>query len=131
MQGLMHALSNLNGSKLYICCYYCYYSKTGYVTFFLTLKRIVFINRLTYMHSYQQYVKYLLRLRKCAEGYHRNMSDRNSGQLPLLAQRSVVEYKVFEVLENMHKSKDDQYNRIKISMHLSAFLKWDKCPRKF
>lgn len=97
----------------------------------LTLKRIVFINQLTYMHSYQQYVKYLLQLRKCAGGYHRNMSDRNSGQLPLLAQRSVVEYKVFEVLENMRKSKDDQQNRIKVSMHLSAFLKWGKCPRKF
>lgn len=97
----------------------------------LTLKRIVFINRLTYMHSYQQYVKYLLQLRKCAGGYHRNMSDRNSGQLPLLAQRSVVEYKVFEVLENMRKSKDDQQNRIKVSMRLSAFLKWGKCPRKF
>lgn len=97
----------------------------------LTLKRIVFINRLTYMHSYQQYVKYLLQLRKCAGGYHRNMSDRNSGQLPLLAQRSVVEYKVFEVLENMRKSKDDQQNRIKVSVCLSAFLKWGKRPRKF
>lgn len=59
------------------------------------------------------------------------MSDRNSGQLPLLAQRSVVEYKVFEVLENMRKSKDDQQNKIKVSMCLSAFLKWGKRPRKF
>lgn len=54
------------------------------------------------MHSYQQCERCLLPLRKCAEGYHRNMSDKNSGQQSLLVQHSVVEYKVSEVLENMH-----------------------------
>lgn len=53
--------------------------------------------------SYQQCVKCLLQQRRCAEGYHRNMSDRNSEQQPLLVQRFVAECKVFEVLQNLHK----------------------------
>lgn len=58
--------------------------------------------------SYQQCVKYLLQQRRCAEGCHRNMSDRNSEQQHLLVQHFVAECKVFEVLQNLHKRQDEQ-----------------------
>lgn len=93
MQGWTRALSNLKRLKLNICSYYSeHYSDHQKGSF----------HHPHHTDPYQQCVKCLLQLRKCAEGYHRNMSDRNSGQQSLFVQHSVVEYKVSEVLENMH-----------------------------
>lgn len=76
----------------------------------------------TQAHSHLQCARCLWPRRRCAGGYRRNTSDRNSGQRSPPVQRSVVGYKGSEVLQKQARKKwpREQYSN---SWEVLAFSK--------